>query len=159
MAEEPAEPGPLVVSVVARRGDRPAFTEWLIEELAARPGAGGRLALAIPEDAGGRPAAIRSVAVRTGEFGGRLALDGFGRVGAFGLLKRSRPSGAARRRARARIARLRSGPRGRARPRPGGGGARRGDGRHGLYGAAELTAVRGFGIALAQGERAGDASA
>ena len=32
-------------------------------------------------------AAVRSLAARVGEFGGRLALDDFGRLGAFALLK------------------------------------------------------------------------
>jgi len=65
-----------------------AFADWLVAALGATAGAAGRLVLAVPEGAAADDlAAVRSLAARVGEFGTRLALDDFGRLGAFALLK------------------------------------------------------------------------
>ena len=161
MAEEPGEPGSIVVPVAAGASIDRAFTDWLMSELAVRPGAGARLVVAIPEYAAlADLAAIRSLAARIGEFGGRIALDQFGRVGAFGLLK-SLPIHQVRLDA-ALVRGLPGSDRDRAvvlalvHAAEALGAETVATG---VDGAAELTAVRGFGIALAQGERAGDASA
>jgi diguanylate cyclase len=100
-------------------------------------------------------AAVRSLAARIGEFGGRLALDQFGRFGAFALLKalpvhqvrlepglvRGLPESD---RDRAVVlALVHAAEALGAEPVA-----------TGVDGEAELTAVRGFGINLAQGESA-----
>ena len=81
-------PGGTVVAIAAGASADRAFADWLLGELAGRPGAGERLVLAIPEVAAlAELAAVRSLAARLGEFGVRIALDQFGRVGSFALLK------------------------------------------------------------------------
>ena len=117
--------------------------------------------LAVPEGAAlADLAAVRSLAARIGEFGGRIALDQFGRVGAFALLK-ALPVHQVRLDA-ALVRGLPASDRDRAvvlalvHAAEALGAETVATG---VDGAAELTAVRGFGIALAQGERAGDATA
>ena len=81
-------PGGTVVAIAAGASADRAFADWLLGQLAVRPGAGERLVLAIPEAAAlAELAAVRSLAARLGEFGVRIALDQFGRVGSFALLK------------------------------------------------------------------------
>jgi diguanylate cyclase (GGDEF)-like protein len=78
----------LVVPLGAGAATDRRFADWLVAELTGHPGAGPRLVLAVPELAALHDlAAVRSLAARVGEFGGRLALDDFGRLGAFALLK------------------------------------------------------------------------
>jgi EAL domain-containing protein (putative c-di-GMP-specific phosphodiesterase class I) len=80
--------GGLVVPIGAGAGTDRGFADWLVEALTAGPGAGRRLVLAVPERAAADDLpAVRSLAARVGEFGTRLALDDFGRLGAFTLLK------------------------------------------------------------------------
>jgi len=82
------ETAPLVVPVAAGAAADRGFADWLMQTLSAHPGAGGQLVLAVPELAAlADLAAVRSLAARIGEFGGRLAIDQFGRLGAFALLK------------------------------------------------------------------------
>jgi EAL domain-containing protein (putative c-di-GMP-specific phosphodiesterase class I) len=149
--------GVAVVPVTAGAPSQRAFADWLLGELAGRPGAGERLVLAVPEVAAlADLAAIRSLAARLGEFGARLALDDFGRLGAFSLLKllpvhqvrlsaklvRGLPGSD---RDRAVVLALVQ--------------AAEALGAQtvatGVDGRAELTAVRGFGITLAQGAGTG----
>ena len=133
------------------------FTDWLMSELAMRPGAGERLVLAVSEVAAlADLAAIRSLAARIGEFGGRIALDRFGQIGAFALLKalpvhqvrldaalvRGLPASDRDRRVVLALVHAAEAL-----------GAE--TVATGVDGVAELTAVRGFGIALAQGDQAG----
>jgi diguanylate cyclase (GGDEF)-like protein len=150
LAEERA---PLVVPLAAGAAADRNFADWLVETLAAQPG-GGRIVLAVPELAAlSDLAAVRSLAARIGEFGGRLALDQFGRFGAFALLKalpvhqvrlepglvRGLPESD---RDRAVVlALVHAAEALGAEPVA-----------TGVDGVAELTAVRGFGINLAQGE-------
>ena len=151
--------GALVVPVAAGASTDRRFADWLVDELAARPGAGARLVVAVPETAAvGDLRAVRSLAARIGEFGGRIALDGFGRLGAFSLLKRLP------------VHQVRLDP-ALVRGLPGSDRDRaivlalvqaaEALGAEtvatGVDGAAELTAVRGFGIGLAQGALAGGA--
>jgi diguanylate cyclase (GGDEF)-like protein len=84
-----AEPAAqLVVPIGAGAATDRAFAAWLVETLNAHPGAGRRLVIGVPELAALHDlAAVRALAARIGEFGGRLALDDFGRLGAFALLK------------------------------------------------------------------------
>ena len=78
----------LTVPIGAGAAADRAFADWLVGAIGAAPGAGGRLVLAVPEAAAAADlAAVRSLAARVGEFGTRLALDDFGRLGAFALLK------------------------------------------------------------------------
>jgi diguanylate cyclase (GGDEF)-like protein len=75
---------PLGASAVGDRG----FADWLVRALGEHPETAVRLVLSVPEEtAYDDLAAVRSLAVRAAEFGVRLALDGFGRLGAFALLK------------------------------------------------------------------------
>ena len=161
MADDPGTTGAIVVRVASGASIDRVFADWLVGELAARPGAGERLVLAVPEAAAlADLAAIRSLAARLGEFGGRIALDQFGRVGSFALLKalpvhQIRLDAALVRglplsdRDRAVVLALVH--------------AAEALGAEtvatGVDGAAELTAVRGFGIALAQGDHAAGAPA
>jgi diguanylate cyclase (GGDEF)-like protein len=88
LAAAAEEPAPLVVPLAAGAAADRGFADWLVEGLTARPGAGADLVLAVPESAALVDlAAVRSLATRVGEFGGRIALDQFGRLGAFALLK------------------------------------------------------------------------
>jgi EAL domain-containing protein (putative c-di-GMP-specific phosphodiesterase class I) len=121
--------------------------------LAGEPEAAAQIVVAVPELAAlADVAAVRSLAARIGEFGGRLALDHFGRLGAFALLK-ALPV----RQVRLEPALVRGLPQSErdravvlalvhaaealgAEPVA-----------TGVDGEAELTAVRGFGITLAQG--------
>ena len=87
--EEAARPGAAVVVPLAHAGaiDR-RFIDWLVAMLGQRSDAAARLTVAVPESAAVADlAAVRSLAARAGEFGTRLALDDFGRLGAFGLLR------------------------------------------------------------------------
>jgi EAL domain-containing protein (putative c-di-GMP-specific phosphodiesterase class I)/GGDEF domain-containing protein len=78
----------LVVPLSAHAAADGAFADWLVGMVSASPGPAARLVLAVPEDAAlAHLAEVRSLAARVGEFGSRLALDGFGRVGAYTLLK------------------------------------------------------------------------
>jgi len=80
--------GTLVVPVGGGAAADRGFADWLVDAISARPEAAERLVLAVPEAAAVADLpAVRSLAARFGEFGGRLALDQFGRVGAFALLK------------------------------------------------------------------------
>ena len=157
MAEEQSWPGSVVVALASGAAIDRVFADWLLRELAVRPGVGERLVLAVPEGAAlADVAAVRSLAARIGEFGGRIALDHFGRVGSFALLKalpvhQVRLDAALVRglpvsdRDRAVVLALVH--------------AAEALGAEtvatGVDGAPELTAVRGFGIALAQGDHAG----
>lgn len=139
---------PLAVGAAADR----RFADWLVEALAGA-GAGASVVLAVPETAALIDlAAVRALAARAGEYGGRLALDQFGRLGAFALLKalpvhqvRLDPAlvhglpGSDRDRAVV-LAIVQAAEALGAEPVA-----------TGVDGAAELTAVRGFGIRLAQG--------
>jgi ammonium transporter, Amt family len=88
LAAVPGEPGSLVVPLAGGAATDRDFADWLVEALSARPGVSGRIVVAVPESAALIDlAAVRSLAARIGEFGGRLALDQFGRLGAFALLK------------------------------------------------------------------------
>jgi EAL domain-containing protein (putative c-di-GMP-specific phosphodiesterase class I)/GGDEF domain-containing protein len=88
LATVPQEPGSLVVPLAGGAAADRGFADWLVEALSARPDLGGRIVVAVPEPAALVDlAAVRSLAARIGEFGGRLALDQFGRLGAFALLK------------------------------------------------------------------------
>ena len=151
LAAAAEEPAPLVVPLAAGAASDRDFADWLVEALSARPGAG--LMLAVPESAALVDlAAVRSLAARVGEFGGRIALDQFGRLGAFALLKalpvhqvrldpdlvRSLP-GSDRDRAVV-LALVHAAEALGAEPVA-----------TGVDGEAELTAVRAFGINLAQG--------
>ena len=150
---EPREPAPLVVSLAAGAAADRGFADWLVETLAASEGGGGRIVLAVPEVAAlDDLAAVRALAARIGEFGVRVALDDFGRLGAFSLLKalpvhqvRLEPAlvrglpGSARDRAVVRALVHAAEALG-AQPVA-----------TGVDGEAALTAVRGFGINLAQG--------
>jgi EAL domain-containing protein (putative c-di-GMP-specific phosphodiesterase class I)/GGDEF domain-containing protein len=81
-------PAPMVVPLAAGGAADRGFADWLVEELSRRPGAGARIVIAVPELAALIDlAAVRSLAARIGEFGGRIALDQFGLLGAFALLK------------------------------------------------------------------------
>jgi EAL domain-containing protein (putative c-di-GMP-specific phosphodiesterase class I)/GGDEF domain-containing protein len=78
----------LLVSIGAGAATDRAFAAWLLDTLSADPGVGGRLVIGVPELAALHDlAAVRALAARLGEFGGRLALDDFGRLGALALLK------------------------------------------------------------------------
>lgn len=114
--------------------------------------AGARVVLAVPETAALIDlAAVRALAARVGEYGGRLALDQFGRLGAFALLKalpmhqvRLDPAlvhglPASDRDRAVVLALVQVAEALGAEPVA-----------PGVDGAAELTAVRGFGIRLAQ---------
>jgi diguanylate cyclase (GGDEF)-like protein len=153
LAAAPAEPAPLVVPLAVGAAADRGFADWLVEALSAQPHAGGRIVVAVPELAALIDlAAVRSLAARIGEFGGRLALDQFGRLGAFALLKalpvhqvRLEPGlvrglpGSDRDRAVV-LALVHAAEALGAEPVA-----------TGVDGEAELTAVRGFGINLAQG--------
>ena len=158
---QPGTRGGVVVPVAAGASTDRAFADWLVRELALRPGVGDRIVVAVPEAAAlADLAAIRSLAARIGEFGGRIALDDFGRLGAFALLKllpvhqvrlaaslvRGLPGSD---RDRAVVLALVH--------------AAEALGAEtvatGVDGRAELTAVRGFGITLAQGRSANDSAA
>jgi len=79
----------LVVPLSAGAAADPTFAAWLIEALVARPSASGRVVLALPEAAVVEALdAVSSLAARTSEFGTRLALDEFGAVGAIAVLRR-----------------------------------------------------------------------
>ncbi|HTE61132.1 MAG TPA: GGDEF domain-containing protein [Solirubrobacteraceae bacterium] len=151
LAAAAEDPAPLVVPLAAGAASDRDFADWLVEALSARPGAD--LVLAVPESAALVDlAAVRSLAARVGEFGGRIALDQFGRLGAFALLKalpvhqvrldpelvRGLP-GSDRDHAVV-LALVRAAEALGAEPVA-----------TGVDGEAELTAVRGFGINLAQG--------
>jgi EAL domain-containing protein (putative c-di-GMP-specific phosphodiesterase class I) len=141
------------VPVAAGASTDRAFADWLVAELARRPVAGSRLVLAVPELAAlADLAAIRSLAARIGEFGGRIALDEFGRLGAFALLKLLPVHQV--RLAPLLVRRLPDSDRDRAvvlalvQAAEALGAETVATGVDGM---AELTAVRGFGIPLAQG--------
>jgi len=88
LAAAPEEPVPLVVPLSAGAAADRDFADWLVRALGASPGAGAQIVVAVPELAAlADIAAVRSLAARIGEFGGRLALDQFGQLGAFALLK------------------------------------------------------------------------
>ena len=157
LAEGSAGGGSLVVPVATGASIDRRFTDWLMSELAMRPGAGERLVLAVSEVAAlADLAAIRSLAARIGEFGGRIALDRFGQIGAFALLK-ALPVHQVRLDA-ALVRGLPASDRDRAivlalvHAAEALGAETVATG---VDGVAELTAVRGFGIALAQGDQAG----
>jgi EAL domain-containing protein (putative c-di-GMP-specific phosphodiesterase class I)/GGDEF domain-containing protein len=81
----------LVVPLSAGAAADASFAGWLIEALAARPAASGRLVLALPEAAAVEALdAVCALSARMGEFGTRAALDGFGAVGAIAALRRLR---------------------------------------------------------------------
>ena len=153
LAARPHGDSPLVVPLaVGAAGDR-HFADWLVGALGGHARAGARVVLAVPEMAALVDlAAVRALAARIGEFGGRLALDHFGRLGAFSLLKalpvhqvRLEPElvhglpGSDRDRAVV-LALVHAAEALGAEPVA-----------TGVDGEAELTAVRGFGIRLAQG--------
>jgi diguanylate cyclase (GGDEF)-like protein len=81
------ERSPLVVPLSGGAAADRRFADWLVEALRA----GGRtanLTFAVPETAALLDlAAVRSFAARVGEYGARLALDRFGQLGAVALLK------------------------------------------------------------------------
>jgi ammonium transporter, Amt family len=146
-------PERLVVPLADGAAANRRFADWLVEAFAARAGAGARVMLAVPE-----PAAlvdlvsVRALAARVGEYGARLALDQFGRFGAFALLKalpvhqvrldpalvRGLP--VSDRDRAVVLALVQAAEALGAEPVA-----------TGVDGAAELTAVRGFGIRLAEG--------
>jgi diguanylate cyclase (GGDEF)-like protein len=153
LAAAAEEAAPLVVPLAAGAAADRGFADWLVEALSARPGAGAHLVLAVPESAALVDlAAVRSLAARVSEFGGRIALDEFGRLGAFALLKalpvhqvrlepdlvRALP--ASDRDRAVVLALVHAAEALGAEPVA-----------TGVDGEAELTAVRGFGINLAQG--------
>ena len=79
----------LVVPIAGGAAGDAAFCVWLVGALAARPEGAGRLVLAVPEPAAvADPAGVRSLAVRMQEFGTRLAVDDFGVLGAVAILSR-----------------------------------------------------------------------
>jgi EAL domain-containing protein (putative c-di-GMP-specific phosphodiesterase class I) len=145
----------LVVPIASGAATDRGFADWLVD--AIRRGAAERLIVAVSEVAAVADlAAVRSLAARIGEFGARLALDEFGRLGAFSLLKalpvhqvrldsalvrglpasdRDRAVVMALVHAAEALGALSVAT--------------------GVDGAAELTAVRGFGIGLGQGDAAG----
>jgi EAL domain-containing protein (putative c-di-GMP-specific phosphodiesterase class I)/GGDEF domain-containing protein len=147
------ERAPLVVPLTPGAAADRDFADWMVAALAGEPEAGAQIVVAVPELAAlADVAAVRSLAARIGEFGGRLALDHFGRLGAFALLK-ALPV----RQVRLEPALVRGLPHSErdravvlalvhaaealgAEPVA-----------TGVDGEAELTAVRGFGITLAQG--------
>ncbi len=146
----------LVVPITAGAATDRAFAGWLLAAIRDCPGA-DRLVVAVPEVAAlADVAAVRSLAARIGEFGARLALDEFGRLGAFALLK-ALPVHQVRL-DRALVRGLPGSDRDRAvimalvRAAEALGAVTVATG---VDGAAELTAVRSVGISLAQGERAG----
>ena len=84
----PDEPAPFVLPLTRGAAADRDFADWLVGALAQEPAAGAQLVVAVPELAAlADLAAVRSLSARIGEFGGRLALDNFGRLGAFALLK------------------------------------------------------------------------
>ena len=79
----------VVVPVAGRAAGDPDFARRLLEALAARPYAAARLLLAVPEAvAAADPGALQALASRAAEFGTRFALDDFGVLGALALLRR-----------------------------------------------------------------------
>jgi diguanylate cyclase (GGDEF)-like protein len=147
------EPAPLVVPLTPGAAADRDFADWLVRALANEPAAGAQLLVSVPELAAlADLAAVRSLAARIGEFGGRLALDQFGRLGAFALLKalpvcqvrlepalvRGLPQ--SERDRAVVLALVHAAEALGAEPVA-----------TGVDGAPELTAVRGFGITLAQG--------
>jgi len=81
--------GAAVVVPVGRAAGDPDFARRLLEALAARPYAAARLLLAVPEAvAAADPGPLRALASRAAEFGTRFALDDFGVLGALALLRR-----------------------------------------------------------------------
>jgi len=79
----------VVVPVGGRAAGDPDFARRLLEALAARPYAAARLLLAVPEAvAAADPGALQALASRAAEFGTRFALDDFGVLGALALLRR-----------------------------------------------------------------------
>jgi len=151
LADGPDERTSLVVPLAVGAAADRRFADWLVETFAARAGAG--IVLAVPETAALLDlAAVRALVARVGEYGVRLALDRFGRLGAFALLKalpvhqvRLEPElvrglpGSDRDRAVV-LALVQAAEALGAEPVA-----------TGVDGEAELTAVRGFGIRLAQG--------
>jgi EAL domain-containing protein (putative c-di-GMP-specific phosphodiesterase class I) len=143
----------LVVPVGAGAAADTGFGAWLAEALAGRPYAAARLVLAVPEAAAAaQPAAVSAFAARTAEFGARLALDDAGVLGAVGLLHRLPVH-----QVRLHPALVRGLPRSDAaravvlavvQTAEAAGATPVATG---VAGQAELTAVRGFGIALAEG--------
>jgi diguanylate cyclase (GGDEF)-like protein len=78
----------LLVPIGAGAATDRRFAAWLVDTLSTHPEAGRRLLIGVPELAALHDlAAVRALAARIGEFGGRLALRDFGRLGAFALLK------------------------------------------------------------------------
>jgi diguanylate cyclase (GGDEF)-like protein len=78
----------LLVPIGAGAATDRAFATWLVEALSTEPGAGKQLLIGVPELAALHDlAAVRTLAARIGEFGGRIALCDFGRLGAFALLR------------------------------------------------------------------------
>jgi len=149
----PEEPAPLVVPLTPGAAADRDFADWLVRALAEQPAAGAQLVVAVPELAAlADVAAVRSLSARIGEFGGRLALDHFGRLGAFALLKalpvrqvRLEPAlvhglPQSERDRAVVLALVHAAEALGAEPVA-----------TGVDGEAELTAVRGFGITLAQG--------
>jgi EAL domain-containing protein (putative c-di-GMP-specific phosphodiesterase class I)/GGDEF domain-containing protein len=146
----------LVVPIAPGAATDRGFADWLVDAIRGR-GPADRLIVAVSEVAAVADlAAVRSLAARIGEFGARLALDEFGRLGAFSLLKalpvhqvrldsalvrglpgsdRDRAVVMALVHAAEALGALSVAT--------------------GVDGAAELTAVRGFGISLGQGDAAG----
>jgi EAL domain-containing protein (putative c-di-GMP-specific phosphodiesterase class I) len=84
-----AAPGDdLLVTIGAGAATDRAFAAWLVDALSEHPAAGPRVVVGVPELAALHDlAAVRALAARLGEFGARIALDDFGRLGAFALLK------------------------------------------------------------------------
>jgi EAL domain-containing protein (putative c-di-GMP-specific phosphodiesterase class I) len=79
--------GALVVPIGAGAATDRGFADWFLEALSGTPSTGRRLVLAVPErSAADDLAAVRALAARVGEFGVRLALDRFGGLGALTLL-------------------------------------------------------------------------
>ena len=79
----------VVVPVGGRAAGDPDFARRLLEALAARPYAAARLLLAVPEAvAAADPGALQALASRAAEFGTRFALDDFGVLGALALMRR-----------------------------------------------------------------------
>jgi diguanylate cyclase len=87
LAAGEGERSSLVVPLSAGAAADRRFADWLVGALCASE-ASPRIVFAVPETAALLDlTAVRSLAARAGEYGGRLALDRFGRLGAVTLLK------------------------------------------------------------------------
>jgi diguanylate cyclase len=151
--EQAARGATIVVPLAGPAVTDPEFCDWLVRALAASPRSAARLVLAVEEPVAVRHVEeTRSLAARSAEFSTRLALEGFGRLAALALV-RALPVHHVRLHAslvhglpvsdadRAiALAAVQAAEAVGAVPVA-----------TGVAGPAELTAVRGFGIRLAQG--------